>query len=134
MAKPAPKKNSRGGKSGTISVPSAINRRREWRFELPLAAVVEGALPQGKKFKESVLLENISSGCAYFCLDSGIVVGSKMKLSIDLPKELSEGKKIILKIGGVSVRLEKPDQKGKKLGVAVRFGKDFRFVQSRQKL
>ncbi len=133
MPKTAAKKSLKRGKSGTVIVPPTVNRRREWRFDLPLPAIVEGLLPQGKKFRESVLLENISSGGAFFCLDSGIVVGSKMKLSIDLPKELTEGKKIILKIGGTSVRLENADQKGKKQGVAVRFGKDFRFVPSRQK-
>ena len=109
-----------------------INRRREWRFDLPLSAVVEGRLPQGKRFKEISLLKNISSGGAYFCLDSGVVVGSKINLIIDLPHELTEGKKIKLRVGGMTVRLEKPDRTGKKQGVAVRFSKDFKFVSGQQ--
>jgi hypothetical protein len=109
-------------------VPVEINRRREWRFYLPLRAIVKGTLPLGKRFREAAKLENISSSGAYFCLDSGIVVGSKLNLIIDFPKEVSEGKKIKLRIGGITVRLENAEIKGKKQGVAVRFSKEFKFV------
>lgn len=111
-----------------VVVPVDVNRRREWRFELPLTAAVEGKLPQGGIFKETAKLENISSGGAYFCLDSGVIVGSKIKLIIELPKELTEGKKVKLQVGGMTIRLEKPNTKRKKQGVAVRFSKDFEFV------
>ena len=52
-----------------------INRRREWRFDLPLEAFVEGSRADGNRFKEETRLENISSGGAFFTLDSGVVVG-----------------------------------------------------------
>lgn len=103
-----------------------LNRRREWRFELPLPAEIEGSLPQGKQFREKTILENISSTGAYFTLDSSLVVGSKVNLAIELPPELTEGQKIRLCLDGVTVRLEKKGQKGRKQGVAVRF-KDYRF-------
>jgi c-di-GMP-binding flagellar brake protein YcgR len=102
-----------------------INRRREWRFDLPLKTVIEGKLPRGQKFQEETKLENISSGGAYFCLDSGVVVGSKLNLMIELPDKLTEGKKSKLRIGGITVRLEKPDKRSKRQGVAVRFSDDF---------
>jgi hypothetical protein len=108
-------------------------RRREWRFLLPLTAVVEGTLPDGSKFREKARLDNISSGGAFFQLASSIVVGSKFDLFIDLPKSVTNGRKIQLKVGGKAVRLERPHQKGKKLGVAVRFGKDFGFVAGLKK-
>jgi c-di-GMP-binding flagellar brake protein YcgR len=111
-----------------ITVPVDVNRRREWRFDLPLKAIIEGTLPQGKKFKEASKLENISSGGAYFCLDSGIIVGSKLNLIIDIPKKVTEGRRIQLQVGGITVRLERPDQRGKKQGVAVRFDKGFEFI------
>ena len=111
-----------------LAPPLEINRRREWRLDLPLTTQIEGKLPQGKKFKEETVLQNISSGGAYFCLDSGLVVGSKLNLVIELPKELTEGKKMKLSLGGITVRLERPDLKFKKQGVAVRFDKDFRFI------
>ena len=129
MNRPSPKQAPQGRKAvGRIRVPVDINRRREWRFELPLTAIVEGRLPQGKSFKETAKLENISSTGAYFCLDSGVVVGSKLNIIIDLPKEVSEQQKLKLQIGGMTVRLEKPNKKNKRQGVAVRFDKEFKFV------
>ncbi len=107
---------------------SSVRRRREWRFFLPLTAIVEGSLPDGSKFREKARLENISSGGAFFQLASGIVVGSKFDLLIDMPKSATDGRKIQLKVGGKAIRLERPDKKGKKQGVAIRFGKDFGFV------
>lgn len=112
---------------------SKINRRLEWRFELPLDAMVEGRLPQGKKFEEPTTLENISSGGAYFCLDSSVIVGSKLSLIIELPDELTKGKKQKLRLDGTIVRLEEPDKKLKKQGVAVRFGKKFRVISEEEK-
>jgi hypothetical protein len=58
-------------------------------------------------------------------------VGTRLNLSIDLPKEATGGKKVKLQIGGLTIRLEKPDIKGKKQGVAVRFSKNFKFVGSK---
>ena len=110
-----------------------INRRREWRLDLPLAAEIEGQLPEGRKFKEETRLENISSTGAYFCLDSGVVVGSKLNLILDLPKELTDGRTMKMRLGGITVRLEKPDKKTKKQGVAVRFSKDFRVIPEKKK-
>ncbi|MGD0782868.1 MAG: PilZ domain-containing protein [Candidatus Aminicenantales bacterium] len=127
-AKPKARKRSA---PGTARTPVDINRRREWRFDLPLPAVVEGRLPLGRPFKEEARLENISSTGAYFCLDSGVSVGTKLKLWIDLPKEATGGKRVKLQIGALTIRLEKPDIKGKKQGVAVRFSKNFKFVGSK---
>lgn len=109
------------------------NRRREWRLELPLATMIEGRLPDGKKFEEPTTIENISATGAYFCLDSGVVVGSKLNLMIDLPRQLTGGKDIKLRLGGITVRLEEPDKKGKKQGVAIRFNKDFKFIEASKK-
>lgn len=101
-----------------------VNRRREWRFDFPLDTLIEGSLADGARFKEETLLENISSGGAYFTLDSGVVVGSKLNLFIELPEKLADGKKMRLRIGGITVRLEKPDKRAKRQGVAVRFSDD----------
>ncbi len=106
-----------------------VNRRREWRFELPLSAKIEGKIAQGKKFQESTTIKNISSTGVYFCLDSGVVIGSKLNLVIDLPKELNKGgKHLKLCIGGLTVRLEELNKKHKKQGVAIRFEKKYRII------
>ena len=118
-AKPAKKK---------IVLPVTINRRSEWRFDLPLAVTVEGRLPSGKPFCEAAKLTNISSGGAYLLINSPVTVGSKVILNVDLPRELTEGQKIRLVLTGLAVRLQKPEKKGKRQGVALRFGKGFKFL------
>jgi len=116
------------------AIPSLqANRRREWRLDLPLSTMIEGRLPHGEKFTETTTLQNISATGAYFCLDSGVVVGSRLNLMIDLPEKLTGGKKVRLNLGGITVRLEEPDKKGKRQGVAIRFSKDFKFIESGKK-
>ncbi len=119
-------KKTAAPKKKTKDIPDEleINRRREWRFDFPLDTLIEGSLADGAKFKEETLLENISSGGAYFTLDSGVVVGSKLNLFIELPEKLADGKRLKMRIGGITVRLEKPDKKSKRQGVAVRFSDD----------
>jgi hypothetical protein len=116
-------------KKGAGLSPLKVNRRREWRFELPLPVRIEGKLPGGRKFEEKTTIKNISSSGVYFCLDSGVVIGSKLNLVIDMPNELSKSKKKLkLCIGGLTVRLEEMDIKEKKQGVALRFEKKFNII------
>lgn len=110
-----------------------INRRKEWRFELPLSVKIEGNLPKGKEFKEKTIVENISSKGVYFCLDSGVIIGSKLNLVIDMPKELGGGKDLKLCLGGLTVRLEELDKKDKRTGVALRFHKKFKIIPEDKK-
>jgi len=117
-----------------VAIPSIqVNRRGQWRFDLPLPTTIEGQLPQGKKFRELTTIKNISSTGAYFCLDSGVIVGSKLNLMIDLPPQLTEGKSIKLNLGGITVRLEEQEKEGKRQGVAIRFTRDFHFVEVEKK-
>jgi c-di-GMP-binding flagellar brake protein YcgR len=119
----------KGKAKRTASLPVIIsNRRREWRFDLPLEAVVAGELPQGQPFEEKTTIENISSGGAYFGLNSGVVIGSRLNLTINLPERLTEGRKMQLVLSGTAVRLEKAEKTGKKQGVAVRFSRNYKFV------
>ncbi len=135
MTKKAAKKTAAPAKkkAGPLPEDLEINRRREWRFDFPLDTFIEGSLADGAKFKEETHLENISSGGAYFTLDSGVVVGSKLNLYIELPEKLADGKKLRMRIGGITVRLEKPDKKTKRQGVAVRFSDDMFKVVSEKK-
>ena len=107
---------------------SPLDRRREWRFRLPLQAVILGRLPRGVKFQEEATIENISSTGAYFCLDSGVAVGSKLNVMIELPSELGGGKKMRLLLGGITLRLEEVSAKSKRQGVAMRFKKDYKVI------
>ena len=132
MTKKATKKKDEKSTKSKLLTKISPNRRNEWRFELPLPAEVEGKIPRGKKFKEKTTVQNISSGGAYFCLDSGITVGSKLNLVIDLPSKLTEGKKVKLKLGGLTVRLNKLQRGEKKQGIALSFDEDYAFISDEE--
>jgi len=101
-----------------------INRRREWRFDFPLDTLIEAASPTATNSRKKRASRTSPPAELYFTLDSGVVVGSKLNLFIELPEKLADGKKLKLRIGGITVRLEKPDKKTKRQGVAVRFSDD----------
>ena len=104
------------------------DRRQEWRFELPLTAFVEGTLPNGEKFREDTIVENISSGGAYFSIDSGVTLEAKLELIIELPEKVTGSEKTTLRLEGKTVRLEKLDKKQKAQGIALSFDEEFQFV------
>ena len=101
------------------------NRRKEFRLDLPLSAVIEGTFVKGHSFSEKTMIENISSTGAYFELEALVTVGTKLILKVDLPSSLTEGKKLNLSLHGKVVRLEKTGKKGKKQGVALSFDEEF---------
>jgi c-di-GMP-binding flagellar brake protein YcgR len=109
-----------------------INRRKEWRLELPLPGTAEGKLPKGKKFTEVMTLNNISSGGAYFCLESGVIIGSKINLVLALPDNLTGQKKLKLCVGGITIRLEEASKVGKKHGVAIRFSESYSIIPEKK--
>lgn len=74
--------------------------RKDQIFNLPLSTVVEGRNAMGKPFQEKTVLFYISHHGASFNLSNSIVLGSKLKLIIDLPPSLAEDKSLKLVING----------------------------------
>lgn len=105
-----------------------LDRRREWRLELPLKVQVKGSHPNGQPFEENTVVENISSTGAYFGLNALVTIGTPLVMSLDLPPKLTEGKKIQLILQGKVVRLEKRENKEKAQGVALQFEEEYQFV------
>lgn len=102
------------------------NRRKEFRLDLPLSAKAEGKSATGKAFKETTTIVNISSLGAYFSLNALITIGTRLTINIELPSQLTEGKKLKLKLRGKVVRLEMSTIKNKKQGVALNFDEEFK--------
>jgi c-di-GMP-binding flagellar brake protein YcgR len=124
------KKTNKDSKVILTRIDRKSDRRQEWRFELPLTAIVEGTLPNGEKFREETIVENISSGGAYFSIDSGVTLDSKLELIIELPKKVTGSEKTTLRLEGMAVRLEKLDKKQKTQGIALSFDEEFQFVSN----
>ncbi|MFW6124260.1 MAG: PilZ domain-containing protein [Acidobacteriota bacterium] len=121
-------KQSKAKKQNDDNYDVLLNRRKEWRLDLPLTTTVKGKLPNGNSFSEKTTIENISSGGAYLGLDAGITVETKLTLFIEIPSKLTEGKKTKLSLSGSTVRIEKAESKKKKNNIAVRFDKEYKFL------
>lgn len=84
------------------SSPSALDRppRRGQAFNLPLPTLVSGEDAGGQDFEERTVLFYISDSGASFNLSRRVLVGTRLKLSIDLPPSLSEDKDLKLVVNG----------------------------------
>ena len=95
--------------------------RKDQSFNLPLPTVVEGKDAIGKAFQEKTVLFYISQHGASFNLANSIALGSKLKLTIDLPPSLAEDKNLKLIIKGKVALVEANDSHPTKKRVSMRF-------------
>jgi hypothetical protein len=87
--------------------------KRERSFELTLPALITGIDAVGDEFQEYTELISLSSQEAIFKLDSKVIIGSKLTLSLDIPKTLFLENQLKLEISGNVrfVRAEQDDSK-----------------------
>ena len=83
--------------------------KRERSFELTLSALITGIDALGDEFQEYTELISLSSQEAIFKLDSKVIIGSKLTLSLDIPKTLFLENQLKLEISG-SVRFVRAEQ------------------------
>lgn len=86
---------------------------RERSFELSIPAIVSGFNASGKEFQECTELTSISSQKAIFKLDSGVIIGSRLNLTLDIPKTILLECQLRLDISG-NVYFAKAVRNGKK--------------------
>lgn len=91
-------------------------------FNLPLSIVVEGEDEHGHKFKEISALSYIGHQGSSFWIKTPILLGTELKLTIDLPPKLSEGKDLKLIIKGKVVAVDRKNNDGSQLRITIRFG------------
>lgn len=86
---------------------------RERIFELSLPALITGINAVGEEFQEYSELISLSSQEAIFKLDSKVIIGSKLNLSLDIPKTLFLENQLKVEISG-NVRFAKAEQNDSK--------------------
>lgn len=79
---------------------------KEQGFSFPLPTQVDGTNAQGKEFSEATVLTFISHQGSSFPLKNPVTIGSRVKLSIDLPEKLSESKNLKLVIKGTVISVK----------------------------
>ncbi len=109
------------------SYQSAFNNvKRERIFELSLPALITGINAVGEEFQEYTELISLSSQEAIFKLDSKVVIGSKLNLSLDIPKTLFLENQLKVEMSG-SVRFAKAEQNdSKRQMIILRLNKNYK--------
>ena len=109
------------------SYPNAINDvKRERTFELSLPALVTGINAAGGEFKEFTELISLSSQEAIFRLDSRVIIGSRLNISLEVPKTLFLENQLKVDISGnVKFAKAEPDDLKRQL-IILRLNKNYR--------
>ena len=95
-------------------------------FTLSLPCIVEGTDSSGGKFREKTTLSYISYQGSSFWLAHSVSIGSELKLTIDLPSNLSENKNLKLIIKGKVAFVEATNGKDSKERISLHF--DNRYI------
>ncbi len=114
----------------TLDRPSYQNAfrdtKRERSFELSLPALINGIDAVGKEFQEYTELISLSSQEAIFKLDSKVIIGSKLCMSLDIPKTLFLENQLKLEMSG-NVRFVKAEHNdSKKQLIILRLNKNYK--------
>jgi len=109
------------------SYPNAINEvKRERTFEITLPALVTGATASGSEFKEFTELISLSSQEAIFRLDSRVIIGSRLNISLEVPKTLFLENQLKVDISGnVKFAKAEPDDPKRQL-IILRLNKNYK--------
>ena len=87
--------------------------KNEKSFSLSLSAQVSGINSSGKEFEERSILLKISAQEAYFYLKSKVKKGSRLNLTLYIPKTLILEKNLNLSLSGNVAHIKSNGNKGK---------------------
>jgi hypothetical protein len=104
---------------------SVNNALKEQGFNLSLPTLVEGEEESGKAFREKTVLSYISHHGSSFWLTNPVVLGSELKLIIDLPPKLADKKDLKLIIKGKVIFIEALKGKNSKQRVSLKFSSKY---------
>jgi hypothetical protein len=104
---------------------SVNNALKEQGFNLSLPTLVEGEEESGKAFREKTVLSYISHHGSSFWLTNPVVLGSELKLIIDLPPKLADKKDLKLIIKGKVIFVEALKGKNSKQRVSLKFSSKY---------
>lgn len=103
--------------------------KKERSFKLSLPTLVIGIDAYGNKFQERTELSSISSQEAIFWLNSGVTIGSKLNLSLDVPKTLVLENQLKLLISGRVFYVKAEGNNNKKQLISIHLDKNYK-IQS----
>ena len=98
---------------------------REQKFELSLPTLVTGLDASGNEIEENTELSSISATEAIFTLESGVIIGSRLNLSLEIPKTLFLENHLKLQVSG-KVAFVQVDQNQRKQIIALRLDQNYK--------
>src|SRR4051812_48411068 len=95
------------------------NRRTDGRIDLQLPVRIQGFDPNGQRWEEMTIGEDISSGGAAFCVQHAVAKGQAVTLSMPLPKRYRtfDHSAPSYRVFGLVRKVEKLDGGGQRVGV-----------------
>jgi len=100
--------------------------RRERTFELSLPALVKGLDARSKRFEERTELCAISAQEVSFRLNTRLLIGSKMTVTLDVPRTLILESPLRLLVTGRVVYVRSENENGKSQYVSIQLDRSFR--------
>ena len=100
--------------------------KREKSFDLPIPILISGMDARGNEFQEQSKLSSISSQQATFWLNSAVTIGSRLNLSLDIPKTVVLERHLKLLLTGVVVFVKGETNLRKKQMISVRLDKKYK--------
>ena len=108
----------------TFQSNEALNKER--CFDLSLPITVKGLDASGREFQEQTELQTISSQLATFWIDSGVTIGTKINLCLEVPKTIILEKQIRLLLSGDIIFIKEDGEDHKKNLISVRLDKNYK--------
>lgn len=94
---------------------------QEQGFNMPLPTLVQGKDNLGNRFSEKTLLSYISQNGSSFWLTTEVALGNDLKLTVDLPPNLTDDKDLKLIIKGKIIFLEAAKNHNSRQRVSLKF-------------
>jgi len=103
---------------------------KEECFSLSLDAHVQGNDAKGIKFKEKTSTKEISSEKAVFELKTRVLIGTKLKAFLLIPKTLVLGSPLKLTVSGEVIKAVKDSNNHGEQSIFLKLNKNFRIQKS----
>jgi hypothetical protein len=104
--------------------------KKEKSFDLTLPAVVTGMDATGHKFEEKTRLAAISSQEVCFHLGTRLLIGSKILLSLDVPRTIILEKPLRLSLSGDVVSVRSEDERAKVQFILARLDRAYKLTSA----
>jgi hypothetical protein len=102
--------------------------KKERAFELSLHASVTGVNALDKEFEEETCVSSISSQEAFFSLNSKVTLGSKLGISLDIPRTLVLEKRLKVLLTGTVISIQAKTGNQKKQRIALKLDKKYKIL------